>query len=303
MQYDVAIIGAGPAGLSAAILLGRCRRSVIVFDHAKPRNYAAHTVNGYLGADRLSPSELRALGRKQATDFGVEFRNEEIKAAECGADGGFELSTDENKYSSRKLLLATGMQDHLPDIVGLEQFYGHSVHHCPYCDAYEHRDERLLALASGDAVAKLAMLLRGWSTQVTACCNGESPSLEKVEELKNHQVKLYHGRPTDFRGVGKKLTQVNFDDGSALECDAVFFSSSQAQRSPLPEMLGCKKVPKDQVKTGHKQQTGVSGLFLAGDADGEVQFAIVAASEGCVAATAINEELQVENWHGSLPRR
>jgi thioredoxin reductase len=301
MDYEVAIIGGGPAGLSAAITLGRCRRRVIVFDHGKPRNAAALEVHGYLGLPSVSPFELRELGRKQAASYDVEFCDCEVIDAQClsqqsKAASRFEIrAAHRPPVFARKLLLATGVKDFLPEIDGVRDFYGRSVHHCPYCDGWEHRGQRLVAFGPGSAAVGLAESLRTWSENVTACTDGQSIESTDRERLAQLGVQVRYEKVVHLHGHDGVLEQLEFDAGPRLACDALFFNTGECQRSGLPGMLGCESDDKGLVVTEQKQRTCVDGLFLAGDADGDVQFSIVAAAEGAIAATAINRELQDED--------
>jgi thioredoxin reductase len=209
--------------------------------------------------------------------------------------GGFELQTSKLSFTARVVLLCTGVVDMLPDIPGIRDFYGRSIHHCPYCDGWEHRDQRLVALGNSEAVVKLAITLRGWSPHVTACSNGRTLGEDESSALRGADLPLRTEKLSGFQGTNGRLEQVLFDSGPPLESDAVFFSSGQFQRSPLTTQLGCQQDEEGLIRTGKKQSTGVNGLFLAGDADGEVQFAIVAAAEGAVAAVAINHLLQEDD--------
>src|SRR5687767_12385523 len=144
-MYDVIIVGGGPAGLSAALVLGRCRRTVLVIDQGKPRNAAAQAMHGYLTRDGINPSDLLHLARRELRRYGVEFRRDEVTQAKRQRDR-FEVVTHKReRFRSRKLLLATGIRDQLPRIEGLTELYGISVHHCPYCDGWEWRDRALAA--------------------------------------------------------------------------------------------------------------------------------------------------------------
>jgi thioredoxin reductase len=299
-EFDVAIVGGGPAGLSAAVVLGRSCRRVVLFDHGRPRNYAAQAVHCYLGRDGIAPGALRDQGRNEAKSYGVELIDTEVVSA-CRSEaasnrlGGFEIRTSEGSFKARTLLLCTGVVDELPDIPGIRDFYGRWVHHCPYCDGWEHRGQRLVALGNSDAVVELAISLRTWSPHVIACSNGRKLSDEYRSTLSLNDVSLRMEKITGLQGTSGRLEQVLFDAGPPLPCDAVFFSAGQFQHSPLTTQLGCEADERGLIRTGKKQSTGVDGLFLAGDADGEVQFAIVAAAEGAVAAVAINHLLQEED--------
>lgn len=297
----MAVVGGGPAGLSAAITLGRARRRVAIFDQGKPRNYASQGVHCFLGLDGLLPAEIRERGLREAAFYGATYHNAEVINIAClttlpEAPTRFRVHTADHDFIARAILLATGVIDLLPDIVGLRDFYGRSVHHCPYCDGWEHRDERLVALGTSESAVKLAATLRGWSAKVTACTGGESLSDVNREFLARNGIAWREQAIRRLTGSDGVLAGVEFADDSALPCDAVFFSSGQVQRSPLPTMLGCNSDDEGLVVTGEKQCTSVRGVYLAGDADGDVQFAIAAAAEGATAATAINAALQEEEF-------
>lgn len=297
-DYDVAIIGGGPAGLSAALVLGRCRRRVILLDHGRPRNYAAVEMHGYLGHDCIPPTKLRELGRAECRRYGVELVDAEATGV-CLCNetpSEFEVQVaGRGPLTARKLLLATGVRDVLPKIERIDEFYGVSVHHCPYCDGWEHRDERLAAVGQGKAAVGLALSLRTWSDRVTACTSGEPLEDADRERLTRNGIALRVETPVRLEGRDGRLERIQFAAGAPLECDALFFSSEMVQRSKLPLALGCPCDEQGLIITEGKQRAGVCGLFLAGDADGDVQFVIVAAAEGATAATAINRELQDED--------
>jgi thioredoxin reductase len=293
-DFEVGIVGGGPAGLSAALMLGRACRRVVVIDHGKPRNAAAVLVNGYLGAGGCTPNELRNRGARQAEAYGVRNLKDQVISAHCIDEdvGGFELHLESGKcLSVLKLLLATGVTDKLPEIERIGEFFGRSVHHCPYCDGWEHRGQQLGALADADSLVDLAATLLGWSTRVTAYTNGAPLTASGRKELDGLGIKTCTDKLVRFHGKDGTLERIIFDRGRALECDALFFSGGQRQTSRLYESLGCKLTEKGQLATRKKQHTNRRGLFVAGDADGDVQFAIVAAAEGAIAATAINAQL------------
>jgi thioredoxin reductase len=197
---------------------------------------------------------------------------------------------------SRKLLLATGVVDELPELEGFAHFYGATAHHCPYCDGWEHRDKRLVAYGNGKSVVELAITLIAWTKHVTCCSDGTALSRSQIKRLQKYGIDHRPQKISRLAGTGSTLEKVHFSEGEPLSADALFFSAEQGQRSGLPQALGCECDEDGLVVAKGKQGTGVPGLFLAGDADGDVQFAIVAAAEGATAGTAINSELIAEDY-------
>jgi thioredoxin reductase len=290
---DVVIVGGGPAGLSAALMLGRCRRRVVVCDEGRPRNASARALHGYLTRDGVPPRELLRLGREELRTYGVELR--EIGVTDVvRAGNGFDvyLATGE-RLTTSKVLVASGVRDHLPPIEGLDACYGVSVHHCPYCDGWEVRDRALAVIGRGAGAAGLALSLKTWSDRVVLCTNGAARLTgAQRAQLAEHQIAV----------VERAIARVNHEDGRvrALEmrrgepvaCEAVFFSAPQAPQTEFAQRLGCEVTRKGTIKTDHLGETCVPGLYVVGDASRDVQFVIVAAAEGAKAAVSINKSLQ-----------
>src|SRR5437870_1210687 len=173
-MYDVVVVGGGPAGLSAALMLGRCRRRVLVCDVGEPRNRATRALHGYLTRDGTPPREFLDLGRRELPEYGVEFRCVGVTGA-APVDDHYRLElADGSEERTRYLLIATGVVDDLPGVRGFEECYGRSVFHCPYCDGWEWRDARIAAFGRGRHGIGLALGLRTWSRDTVLCTDGES---------------------------------------------------------------------------------------------------------------------------------
>ena len=291
-MFDVLVVGGGPAGLSAALMLGRCRRRVLVCDLGEPRNRQSQALHGFLTRDGVPPRTLADLGRRELTAYGVEFRCVGVTDARRG-DGYFRVALANGaEEHARYLLIATGVVDSLPAVPGVEACYGISVFHCPYCDGWEWRDRRLLALGRGRNASALALSLRTWSHDVLLCSNGAKIIGEARERLGRHGVTIRTERITALEHRDGLVTAVVFDDGTRVPRDAVFFTTGQHPQSELATRLGCTLTEHGLVKTGMLCDTNVPGVYVAGDASRDAQFAIVAASEGVKAAVAINKALQ-----------
>ena len=296
-MYDVIIAGAGPAGLSAALMLGRSRRRVLVCDNGHPRNAASHAMHGFLTRDGMPPREFLAVARAQLQQYDtVELRDVEVVAAACRPDARFHVTlADRSEHQARKLLIATGVADNLPDVPGFRDLYGVSVFHCPYCDGWEVRDRPLAVYGSGVRGLGLSLELTGWSRDLVLCTDGPSGiDGEGLQRLARNGIAVREERLVRLEGDGR-LERIVFASGPPLSRDAVFFTTGQTQQSELALGLGCDFNEKGTVRTGKYESTHLPGLYVAGDASRAVQWVVVAAAEGAEAAFAINTDLLKED--------
>lgn len=296
-MHDVLIIGGGPAGLSAALALGRCRRKVLVCDSGKPRNKASHALHGFLTRDGISPAEFLGIAREQlATYPNIEVRDTEIVAVER-LDQHFQLhAADGQTDKGRILLLATGIVDELPPLANIKQFYGRTVHHCPYCDGWEHQDRRLAAYGAGHQAVELAIELLAWSRSVVLCSEGRL-SADDAMRLARFGIPMIGDRISRLEGEGDTLETIVFQDGSRRACDALFFTGKQHPHGDLATKLGCNFNEGGQVECNDTQMASVDGVFVVGNAAPGLQLVIMAAAEGTKAGFAIHHALQQADLH------
>lgn len=295
-MYDVAIVGGGPAGLSAALALGRCRRRVLICDAGEPRNAASPALHGFITRDGTNPLEFLRLAREELKRYpNVEFRAAEVNSVQREDDSFTLQIAGSEAVHARYLLLATGLVDELPPLEGLDQFYGKSVHVCPYCDGWEHQDQRLAVFGAPHDAAELAVMLMIWSADVVLCIPaGASLSHADQERVRLAGVEVKTGDPVRLEGEGEQIRAIVFADGSEVECSALFLATAQRPRSKLAQKLGCCPAENGQVECDARQATKVEGVFGIGNVTRGMQLVIIAAGEGTRAAFALNEALMEE---------
>jgi thioredoxin reductase len=277
-------------------MLGRCRRRVLLFDLGGQRNIRAREIHAYPTRDRVPPAEFLRLARAELGRYGtVECREMEVVEARKVGRGFVVRAADGTRLTSRKLLLATGVVDDLPDLEGLEELYGISVHHCPYCDAWEWRDRPLAVYGEAEQGPELALSLTGWSADVLLCTGGSPVQQDAAARLSAAGIEVREEPVLRLEGRRGLLERIVFAAGDAVSRSALFVSTEQRQRSPLAERLGCRFTEKGTVDTGKCEATNVSGLYVAGDASKKAQFVVVAAAEGTEAGMAVHQALMEED--------
>jgi thioredoxin reductase len=292
--------------LSAALILGRCRRSVLICDTGRPRNARAAAIHGFLTRDGLPPAQFLEIARSQLASYpSVDFRHTQVVAADCQAGGTFLVTlASGEEQQSRSLVLATGVIDELPPIPGLEPLYGRSVFHCPYCDGWEWRDRRLAVYGRGAGGMGLAAKLSLWSRDLVVCTDGPHEMLnDQVAALRKTGATIVTEPIATLEaadGDAGQLRAIHFTNGSSLERDAMFVTTHQVQASTLPAGLGCEDRERRSVPTDEHQKTQIKGLYVIGDASRDVQMVIIAAAEGADAAFSINKYLMSQELPNEL---
>jgi thioredoxin reductase len=289
-MFDAIIVGGGPAGLSAALLLGRARRRVLLVDAGEGRNARSHAIHGFLTREGTPPAEFRRMAREELGRYpSIELREGVVREARR-AEHGFTVTVDGNVLESRALLLATGLADELPGWPGLDAVYGTDVWHCPYCDGYERQDEPMAVHGAGHDAVRLALEVRNWTGDLVACTDGPLGRADR-RRLAALGIGLREERVVRLRVEEGRLRALVFADGSELPRQGLFLAIAQKPRSALAESLGCRLTAAGQVRTDRHGATGIPGLFVAGDAAPGLQMAMVAAAQGSVAAFHLNATL------------
>jgi thioredoxin reductase len=293
-SYDVLIVGAGPAGLSAALVLARSRRSVLLCGAGERRNQASHGIHSLLTHEGRLPADFIAAAEKDLGRYSTLHRRDaEVVSIKPAYDGFAFTCADDSGGAALKVLLATGLRDELPAIPGIETFYGCSVHHCLYCDGFEYADKPIAAFGEADKGAGLALMMRQWSADVILCTGGGAPVAGEMQKrLAAHAIPIFEAPIAGLEGDGSVLRRIRFADGSYIERDAIFFSTRCHQRSELWRMLGCVREDKGGIVTDAlTEETSVPGVYVAGDVSRDVLLIAVALAEGAKAAVAINRAL------------
>lgn len=299
-QFDAAVIGGGAAGLSAAVALGRARRSVIVLDDGTPRNAPASGVHNFLTRDGTPPAELLALGRKEAEQYGALIVPAEATAARP-VEGGFEVSTaDGETILARRLIVTTGLADELPDVPGVRELWGTDVVHCPYCHGWEVRDKRIGVLATGPTAVHQALLFGQLSAHVTLLRHtGPAPDGEQARQLAARGITVTEGIVEQVESDASGLTGVRLADGRHVELDAVVVAPRMQARADLLEPLGLKPAEMQigeytvgtYIEADPTGATAVPGVWVAGNVAALHAQVITAAAAGLTAGAAINLDL------------
>ena len=301
MHVDVVIVGGGPAGLSAGLVLGRCRREVVIFDDGRYRNAGARELRGFLTRDHCPPDELRQLGRAELARYPTVSMRFETIADARRTERGFAVSTDGDRLDCDALLLATGFTDTQPAIAGARELHGQLVVPCPYCDAYEVRDQPLAAFShADDRGAMFALVMTNWSRDIVLCAE-RRPQLgdDMRRRLAERGVRV---EDRELRAVERERNGLRlvFAEGEPTWRRMLFYHLGGTPSSRLAARLGATIDDVHGAEVSRRQMSSVPGLYVAGDASRDVLQAIVAAGEGSAAAVCINEFL-TERGHYAAP--
>ena len=295
--YDVVVVGGGPAGLSSALWLARYLHKVVVVDSGDPRNWETRGINGYLGHQGIRSPELRAIGREECTKYGVEFVSGVVDTAINETGELFAVCLRDGKtIEAHRLLLAIGIKDVWPNIPGLENCYGETIHVCPDCDGYETRDKNTVVVGSGRKAVGMALALTTWTRKIVICTNGEKPDMNQVllDKLKALNIPVLEAPIQCVLSKDKEIAAIELKGAMTLDCERLYFAIGQYPSDDLGAQLGCERDEMGRLVIDERNHTSVKNVYAAGDIAPGPQMAIAAAASGAIASIAIHASLVPE---------
>jgi len=295
-EYDVVIIGGGAAGLSAALVLSRARRRLLVVDSGAPRNAPAAHMHGFLSRDGMPPGDLLAAGREEVRGYGGTITTGAVTELTRSGQTGFQVQLDDGeRVSARRLLVATGLRDELPDIPGLRGRWARDVLHCPYCHGWEVRDQPLAVLWNGPETVRYAQIVRQWTDDVVLFAPADSLTKAQHSQLAARAIGVVEGALNEILIEDDRLTGVRLDDGKVIPRAAIFVPPRFVPNNHLLAGLECDLDEHGWVITGPTGATSEPGVWVAGNVANPRAQVITAAGEGSAAAIAINADLVDED--------
>jgi len=293
--FDCAIIGGGPAGLNAALVLGRARRNTILFDNNRPRNAVTQESHGFITRDGIKPQEFREIAHKEIDKYpSVLYEKEEVTLI-TKKNQLFELVASNNElYQSKTIIISTGLRDVLPDIENISDYYGKSLFNCPYCDGWELRDKPLAVIIEEQTQGfHFIQTIYNWSKDLIVCTNGKPILIPEQKRLiHNKGIKIIESKIKNFEGKNGQMEKIHFENGESIIRKGGFVLPQPIQASDFAKKLGCEYNSSGGISVDFYGRTNVPGVYAAGDASvfAPAQL-IIAAADGLKAAAGVNREL------------
>ena len=305
--YDVVVVGGGAAGLNGALLLGRSRRSVAVVDAGAPRNGPAEAVHGLLGHEAIPPGALLERGRAEVRHYGGHIVPGSVATATRDDDGFVVVLSEGAVVRARRLLIATGLVDELPDVPGLRELWGRDVLHCPYCHGWEARDKAIGVLATGARSMHQVLLFRQLSDDVVYFSHVAPPDPQQVEQLAARNIRVVDGRVAALELVDDRLAGVRLADGTVVERDALVVMSRMVARASFLADLGLQVTEHpsglgEHIPIDATGRTAVPGVWAAGNVTDIAAQVGASAAAGAFAAAQINADLVEEETRAAVER-
>lgn len=300
MILDCVVIGGGPAGLNAALVLGRSRRKTILFDDNKPRNAVVSESHGFITRDGIDPKEFKRVAHKELSKY-PDVRIEKQRVHRINKENTlFQVETENREvYSAKKIILATGFKEVLPDIPRVKEFYGKSLFSCPFCDGWELRDRALAVIANDQRALHMAKMVSNWTNDLIIFTNGNKIlSLEEQELLKSYGIRINEKKIATFIGEDGILNKIQLDDGTIVHREGGFITTEWKQAASFDSTLKYTFNEHGGIETDSRQRTNTEGVFACGDTRiaGPSQL-IIAAAEGSMAALSVIGALIEEKFN------
>ncbi len=297
-DFDVIIIGGSYAGLSAGMALGRALRNVLIIDSGKPCNRQTPHSHNFLTQDGKTPKEISTLAKQQVEKYEtVKFYNG-LAINGIKTENSFEITTQANdKFSAKKLIFATGVKDHMPDIEGFADCWGISVIHCPYCHGYEVKGEKTGILTNGDFAFQYAQLIRNWTKDLTIFTNGKSTlTQEQTAKIRKHNIPIVEKEITFLKHQNGNVQEIVFADNSTFGLKAIYSRPDFEQHCKIPKELGCELTEQGLLKVDMFQKTTVENIFACGDNASPLRAVSYAVATGNIAGAMVNNGMTEEEF-------
>lgn len=292
-MFDVVIIGGGPAGMSAALVAGRGKQTVLLIDEEKPRNAVTNESHAFLTRDGIKPEDFRKKGRQDLLKYpSITIENDRVKSIERLSDDTFELTTHSgSNIKTKRILLATGLKETLPDVKNIENYYGTSIFSCPFCDGWEMKDHSLVLILESIQTLHLIKLLKNWTDDLVIATNGNYfLDNEQKETLKLNNIRYIEERIIELKGDNGELQSVIFENGEELVRTGGFCTTVLDNTLPFIEQLGIEVNDSGYITTDMMGHTNIPGVYAAGEITGPPSQLIVSASQGHMVGIAIITE-------------
>ena len=297
-DFEVIIIGGSYAGLSAAMSLGRALRSVLIIDSAIPCNRQTPYSHNFITQDGKTPKQIATLAKQQVSQYKtVRFYGGTAINGEKKEER-FEIKTQAGDlFYSKKLIIATGLKDIMPDIKGFAECWGISVIHCPYCHGYEVKNEKTGILGNGDYGFEFSRLVSNWTKDLTLYTNGKSAlTVEQAEKLRKNNISIVENEIHGFEHTNGQIQNILFNDNSKTSITAIYARPELRQASEIASQLGCEFTEQGRVKVDASQQTTIDGVFACGDCSNSGRDIALAVSSGMIAGGTCNKVIIVEEF-------
>lgn len=297
--YDCAIVGGGPAGLNAALVLGRARRSVALFDNSQPRNGVTHASHGFITRDGIKPAEFRRIAYEEVLSYpSVQHWNTEVTSIQRNEDSFTLHDAKGQLVKARRIILSAGLKETLPAITGIRDFYGSSLFNCPFCDGWELRGQQLVVISDHPQVFHKVKLLLNWSQDIVLCTHGSAPlAAEDRQQLAMKGIPVIDTPITALSGQNGRLEHVHFADGTQLARSGGFVDPVLSPNARFKQALGCQTTDQGGIIIDASGRTTAAGVYAAGDSAYVMPSQLIyAAASGSKAAMAVVADLSEELW-------